>query len=160
MLEIISHTPIWVFILFFVLVVVGLLQLKDRKVSFSKILILPIAMVCLSFYGVISAFGLDIKSSLFWLVGLIIAVLLNILLKLPRNSIYDKDLKTFFIKGSIIPFILIMIIFFTKYFIGVVIAKQLAILNELTFICTISFIYGILSGFFLGRIFVLLKLKK
>lgn len=90
---------------------------------------------------------------------MIIATLLNISLKLPRNSIYDKELKTFFIKGSSIPFILIMIIFFIKYFVGVIVSRQLPILNEIYFIFGISFIYGILSGFFLGRIFVLLEIK-
>jgi hypothetical protein len=160
MSEILSHTPIWVFVLFFVLLVVGLLQLKDRKISLQKAIILPISMIFLSFYGVISAFGLDIKSSLFWLVALIIGVLLNILFRLPRNSTYDKKEKTFSIKGSFIPFVLIMSIFLIKYIVGVVIAKELAILNEITFICSISFIYGLLSGFFLGRIFVLLKLRK
>ena len=159
-MEIISKTPIWVFILFIVLVIVGLLQLRDRNVSLEKAIILPISMICLSFYGLISAFGLEIKSIFCWLIGLIIAVLLNLLLKLPKNSTYDTKLKIFFIKGSIIPFILIMSIFFTKYFVAVVIAKHLAILNELSFICGISFIYGVLSGLFFGRIFILLKLIK
>lgn len=159
-MEIISKTPIWVFILFIVLVIVGLLQLKDRNVSLQKAIILPISMICLSFYGLISAFGLEVKSIFCWLIGLIIAVLLNLLLKLPKNSTYDTKLKIFFIKGSIIPFILIMSIFFTKYFVAVVIAKHLAILNELSFICGISFIYGVLSGLFFGRIFILLKLIK
>jgi hypothetical protein len=159
-MEIISKTPIWVFILFIVLVIVGLLQLKDRNVSLQKAIILPISMICLSFYGLISAFGLEVKSIFCWLIGLIIAVLLNLLLKLPKNSTYDTKLKIFFIKGSIIPFILIMSIFFTKYFVAVVIAKHLAILNELSFICGISFIYGVLSGLFFGRFFILLKLRK
>lgn len=83
-MEIISKTPIWVFILFIVLVIVGLLQLKDRNVSLQKAIILPISMICLSFYGLISAFGLEAKSIFCWLIGLIIAVLLNLLLKLPK----------------------------------------------------------------------------
>lgn len=160
MSEIISHTPIWVFVLFFVLIVLGLLQLKDRYISFNRLVILPIIMVCLSFYSTISAFGLDIKSSFCCFIGLVIAVLLNMFFKLPRNSTYNKVEEIFFIKGSIIPFILIMSIFFIKYFVGVVIAMQLVILNDLLFICIISFIYGILSGFFLGRIVFLLNLKK
>jgi len=160
MLEIITRTPIWVFVLFFVLIIIGLLQLKDRNISLQRVAILPVMMVFLSFYGVISVFGLNIKTSLLWLIGLIIATLLNLSLNLPRNSIYDKELKTFFIKGSSIPFILIMIIFFIKYFVGVIVSRQLPILNEIYFIYGISFIYGILSGFFLGRILVLLKLRK
>jgi len=85
-----------VFVLFFVLIIIGLLQLKDRNISLQRVTILPVMMVFLSFYGVISVFGLNVKSSLLWLIGLIIA----------------------------------------------------------------TFIYGILSGLFLGRIFVLLKLRK
>lgn len=160
MLEIIQHTPIWVFILFFFLLYFGYQQSKDRNVSFKKAIILPIAMLFLSFYGVIAAFGFEFNNILFWGIGFILGVFLNILLKLPRNSEYIKVEKVFVVKGSFIPMFLIMSIFFTKYFVGVVSAKQLPILNELVFILIISGIYGLLSGIFFGRIFVLLNKKR
>ena len=57
LIEILKRTPAWVFILFFVLLVYGHSQSKNRTVSRPRIAVLPAAMIVLSFYGVLSAFG-------------------------------------------------------------------------------------------------------
>jgi lipopolysaccharide export LptBFGC system permease protein LptF len=57
LIEILKRTPPWVFFLFFVLLAVGYYQSKDRIVGRGKVAILPIIMIALSFYGVLSAFG-------------------------------------------------------------------------------------------------------
>lgn len=158
--EIITNTPIWVFILFFFLVLLGLSQTRDRKVSLNKVMILPIVMLLLSFVGVLSAFGINFNSLLAYLSGLLFGILLNIKLNFPRNSTYSEAEKLFFIKGSFVPFILIMAIFFTKYFVGVVSAKDLPFIYSIYFSLIISLLYGFFSGIFFGRIFVLRKILK
>lgn len=58
------------FFLFFLLLVVGITQNKDRLVGLNKIAILPVAMVGLSLLGVISAFGLrNVLSLSSWIAG-------------------------------------------------------------------------------------------
>lgn len=160
MIDIITHTPKWVFILFFFLLILGLVQTKDRDISFVKAMILPFVMVVLSFLGAVSAFGLTLYTIISWALGLKLGSSLNYFLKLPRGSYYKKDEKLFFIKGSFIPLILIMGIFFTKYFVGVVTAKEFSFIYELETIAIISLIYGFFSGMFFGRFLVLRKLKK
>lgn len=54
---------------------------------------------------------------------------------------------------------LILIIFFIKYFIGVVVARELSIINEIEFIVIISLLYGSLSGIFLSRSIVIIQTK-
>ena len=55
--QILAHTPRWVFVLFALLVWLGLQQLAARTVSLARVTLLPIAMVGLSFFGMLSAFG-------------------------------------------------------------------------------------------------------
>lgn len=159
MSQIITNTPIWVFILFFFLVFLGLAQTRDKEISIKRVFILPLIMLLLSLAGLFTAFGINIISISFYLLALSFAIVLNIYLKLPRNSIYKKEEKIFFIKGSFIPFFIIMAIFFTKYFVGVVSARELSFINSLSYIITISSLYGFYSGMFFGRIFVLKSLK-
>ena len=156
--EIITRTPIWVFVLFFFLVFLGLSQVKDRRISFPRVMILPIVMLFLSIAGVISAFGLSLVSIFTYLFSLSLGIIFNIMLKLPRNSEFLEEEKQFFIKGSFIPLFLIMCIFFTKYFVGVVTAKELDFIFSIYFISTISFLYGFFSGIFIGRVFILKKM--
>ena len=117
-------------------------------------------MLLLSYLGVVSAFGFDIQSNISYLLGLGLGVYLSYFFKIPRKSTYDLKEGLFFIKGSFLPFYLIMSIFLLKYYVGVVTAKELAFINDLSFIVLISLFYGLFSGVFLGRLLVLLKIKK
>ncbi|WP_072680032.1 DUF6622 family protein [Arcobacter sp. LA11] len=156
--NIITNTPIWVFILFFFLLFLGFQQTKDKKISLKRLFILPIAMLFLSFIGVVSVFGIDFLSISFYLLSLLFGVYLNNLLKLPLDSRYIEEENLFFIKGSFVPLFLIMCIFFTKYFVGVVTARELIFINSIYFVSIVSFLYGFFSGMFFGRIFVLRKM--
>lgn len=67
-IDIISHTPTWVFILFFTLFFLGYRQSKTRIVNLRALLILPITMTVFSIMGVKSAFNLQMLSIAAWLV--------------------------------------------------------------------------------------------
>lgn len=159
-LEIIVHTPLWVFMLFAFLLFLSFMQTKDRKISLKRVFLLALIMLLLSFLGMVSAFGINFSNLAMYLVALFLGIFLNIKLNLPRGSRYLEEEKLFFIKGSFIPFILIMGIFFTKYFVGVVTAKELLIVQSMYFSLTISYLYGFFSGVFFGRVFVLKKILK
>lgn len=158
-LEIIKNTPIWVFVLFVGLVFLGYSQSKDRVITIKKVFILPFAMSILSIFGVISAFGITKTSLVLWFMGTITSILLCLKLLSSKNIKYDNKTKSYFIPGSWTPMVFILIIFFTKYFVGVVIAKQLPIINAFEFIVIISFLYGLLSGLFLAKCILIVKSK-
>ncbi len=158
-IEIIKNTPIWVFVLFILLLFLGYTQTKNRKINLKRIFILPIAMICLSIFSIISAFGI-IKISLFlWLIGNVIAFFIGVKLISYENVKYDNIQKVYYIPGSWTPMILILIIFFLKYFIGVITALELPIRNEIEFIIIISLLYGLISGVFLARSIVVSKTR-
>src|SRR5439155_15157054 len=55
LLQIVQHTPVWVWGLLAGLVALGVSQARDREVSLARITILPLVMLALSFSGVVSA---------------------------------------------------------------------------------------------------------
>ena len=68
--QIISHTPTWVFGLFFGLLLLGLVQTKQRTVKRYTIYILPLAMFIFSGIGIASAFGFSGVTIVSWLLGI------------------------------------------------------------------------------------------
>jgi len=157
LIEILKRTPLWVFALFLVLATVGYFQSRDRNVGRAKVTILPLAMIALSFYGVISAFGMNPGAVIYWAVGFAAMVWLGAILALPRGISYTAETQTFFVPGSWLPLALMMAIFFTKYTVGVILARRLAIADEPIFISIISLCYGLFSGIFFSRALVILR---
>jgi len=150
-IEIVKHTPSWVFILFFVLLLAGYLQSRERTVRCHMVSILPGAMTGLSLYGTISAFGFSPLGLGLWLAGVTIAAGLAAGRKTPTGLSYSTETRTFHVPGSWLPLALMMTIFFTKYAVGVVVARQMPIVGNAVFIGSISFCYGVFSGIFMAR---------
>ena len=157
LIQILTHTPIWVFALFFGLLALGYYQSKSRMLSRGRALVLPVAMILLSLVGVISAFGLSPVGLAFWTVGVTAAVALGVKLTTTKGVSFSAEKRSFFVPGSWIPMIFIMAIFFTKYVVGAVSAMHLPFANGIGFVATISFCYGLFSGVFLARAIVLFR---
>ena len=155
LVEILKRTPPWVFVLFFVLLAIGYFQSKDRAVSRVKVSLLPIAMIGLSFYGVVSALAFSPVSLFCWLLGIGVATWFGVILSIPRGVSYSIEAKLFSVPGSWVPLALMMAIFFTKYVVAVVLARQLPFAGEVTFMGSISLCYGLFSGLFLARALVI-----
>ncbi len=155
LIEILKRTPPWVFLLFVVLLVLGYSQSKDRTVRRSSVSILPVAMMVLSFYGVFSAFGLVFIGLACWTLGVATATGLGVKLAKPRGVTFCTATRSFFVPGSWFPGVAMLAIFFTKYTVGVILARQLPMVREMTFVGSVSLCYGLLSGVFLARAIVI-----
>jgi hypothetical protein len=154
LLEILRHTPRWVFVLFFVLLAVGLALTRTRHVGRKTVAILPVAMIALSLYGVYSAFGAAPEAIAAWLIGVGVALAAGLALAMPRNVRYSETTQTFVVPGSWTPLALMMAIFFTKYAVGVILARHLPIASTTAFVASIGFAYGLFGGLFLARALV------
>ena len=148
--QILKHTPPWVFALFFVLIYLGYGYSRARTVPAGRLFALPLAMVGLSFYGVGSAFGFLPLGFAAWGLGMMLALLLNRALRLPRGVAHMPAEKAYRIPGSWLPLGLMMAIFFTKYAVAVVLARQPALAGVAPFVAPVTGAYGFLSGLFLA----------
>ncbi len=160
MTQIISNTPKWVFVLFFVLLALGISQMRTQLKSRKRVLILPLVLLILSIAGVISAFGVSAMPIAAWVVGYIaLAGLMGKGLATTGSS-FNSDTKKFTVAGSAIPLILMMGIFCLKYFVGASTALKASFTSDAAFPVVVSLLYGIFSGAFAGRALRLLKLVK
>lgn len=157
MSQIISHTPNWVFVVFFALLMLGFKQSKQREVKASTVFILPIAMTLFSFFGVYSVFGISLLSLSLWVLALVLALMLGLKLAYPKLVSFSAQDNKLIIPGSWVPLILMMAIFFTKYVVGFALASQLPIVNDSLFMLLISVLYGVFSGTFVARSIVMFR---
>jgi uncharacterized protein DUF6622 len=160
LIEILKHTPSWVFVLFFALVALGYSQSKDRTVRRGRVSILPVTMIALSFYGVLSAFGMVPVGLASWVLGVAVSVGLSVRLAAPQGVSFSAESQSFFVPGSWFPLAFMMAIFFTKYAVGVILARQLPVASEMAFVSSVSCCYGLLSGVFLARAIVIWQAAK
>ena len=158
LMVILQHTTAWVYVLFVALLGLGWMQSRDRVVPYFRAFVLPCMMVLFSMYGVASAFGMGI-GVIAWSIGMMIVMALGIRIKTFYNAIYIEERNAFAIKGSWLWLALMMVIFWLKFAVGVVLAKELKIVSEPWFILGISLCYGLLSGIFLVRVIILWKIK-
>jgi len=157
-MAILQHTPLWVYVLFFALFILGWMQSRDRVVPYFRAFILPCIMMLFSIYGVVSAFGMSI-GIVAWSIGMMIVMALGIRIRAFYNAVFMEEHKAFAVKGSWLWLVLMMIIFWLKFAVGVALARQLEIVYEPWFILSISLCYGLLSGVFLVRMVILWKIK-
>ncbi|MGC3987736.1 MAG: hypothetical protein QM777_25120 [Pseudorhodoferax sp.] len=161
LIQILTHTPAWVFALFALLAWMGGRQLVAGSTPLVRATAMPVAMVALAVYGVAGAFG---RSDAGWLAlagwGLAAAAALAFVARLPLHPAvrYDAASRRFFQPGSWVPLALMMGIFATKYAVGVLLAMHPALAHQGGFATGVSTLYGLFSGIFAGRALRLWKL--
>jgi len=145
-------TPPWVWGLLIALVALGLSQLRERTASLLRTSLVPVGMAAFSGWGMWSAFhGTPIGPEVLavW-TGLAIAVTAAVAPGRATGS-YDPARREYRLPGSVVPLLLIVGIFATKWLVGV----QLAILPRLAadpgFALPVAALYGLFNGLFAGR---------
>jgi hypothetical protein len=151
LLQIILHTPKWVFAVFVLLVWLGARQLLSGSVSLAKVTVMPIAMTALSVFGVLSAFGDSLGALLGWAAAAVVLIALVLQRPLPATTRYDAAAREFHVAGSAVPLMLMMGIFFTKYVVGVALAMHPELRQQASFAIAIPVLYGAFSGIFAAR---------
>lgn len=164
MIDILLNTPLYVYWMFISLLIVGLMQKKTRNVTKTRALSIPIILILLSIGGFFVDFEVNIIGILFCTLGFLFSSSLILFLNKKYNIfvsiIYSFSKKQFIIKGSYIPLTLFMLVFFVKYFVGLIKATNLELFNDIFFILFFSFTYGLFIGIFFMRLYVLLEKSK
>jgi hypothetical protein len=149
--NILEHTPTWVWILFAGLLVLGLSQTLTREVSKTRATILPLIMVALSLSGVLSAFSQVPIALAGWVVGVVLTLRFLAPLVGVRGAFWLPETNRFRVQGSWIPVTLIVGVFLTRYVAGAAIAIHPPLAANTTFALVLSLFYGLFAGLFWGR---------
>lgn len=151
LIEIVRHTPAWVFALLAGLVWLGIRRSRPGEVSRGQLLAVPVAMTGLSLAGLAQSFGADVVAIVAWTTayGAMLALSLG---RPPRNDVqYSSASKRFRVPGSWLPLALMMTIFFTRYAVAVTLVLQPALSRDTGFVAAVGLVYGLLSGGFAAR---------
>lgn len=160
MLQILTHTPVWVFGLFVGLIFLGYTQTKIRQLSVKRLAIFPMVMLFLSAMGIVSSFGVHLLSITMWLCGIAIAFAVSHWVAYPKGAHYSRDEQVFSVPGSWLPMGLIMVIFFTKYTVGVLLALHPEQVQSPLFMVSTCLLFGLGSGVFLARAHCIYQVSK
>lgn len=151
LLQIVQHTPAWVWGLFVALVAFGASQARAREVSLARVTILPLVLLALSFSGVVSSFAHATIAILAWGVGVAAALALGRRFVAVRGASWSPETGTLRVPGSWLPLVLMVALFLIKYGVGVTLAMNHAMAADSAFGACCGLAYGSFSGLFAAQ---------
>lgn len=145
-------TPGWVWLLLAALLLLGVLQLRDRTASLARVSLLPLAMTVFSLWGTLGAFGRSPAApEALWLWVMATAATTALLAPREPHARYDALTRSYRLPGSALPLALFLGMFLVRYAVGVRLAIQPGLVHETAFVLPMAALSGVFSGVFLGR---------
>jgi len=138
----------WVGVGVCAITLLGARQLRDLRVSRTRLLLLPAGLGAYALISISAVFGATAAPA--WLAGVALAFALNRLLRWPRDVQLGGD-GTFLLRGSVWPLLLMWTIFALRYAATVTLVLHPALLHDPTMGAGFSAVYGVLSGLFAAR---------
>lgn len=150
--QILSHTPAWVYVLFVYLIFRGIKARKPAGVTPLRLVLVPALLIGWGLYDLIRLYGLSATSLTPWLAALGIGAIIGWFL--IRGRIIEVDRAAGVIKRpadyTVLP--LIVFAFSIKYAIGVIAALSPVRLANPSFRIFDLTLSGILAGVFVGKL--------
>ena len=154
-IDILRHTPPWVFLILIALIVLGVRRLRDSDMHPRQLAILPVVMTALSAFGLWQAFGASAVAVTTWLIAFI--ALLAVGWSLPPQEAVrlvqnpSSASSRIHVPGSALPLVFMMTIFFLRYGVAVSLAIDHSLRSQTLFVAAVGAIYGLSSGAFAAR---------
>ena len=149
--QIITHTPVWVWILLAALVALGWSQTRDRTVSLKRVTILPLIMIAFSASNVLQNASGHPGLLFAWAIACLTLAAAVMQIPLSHKTRYHAESGMLTVAGSWVPMTLILTIFVGKYVLAIFTAMQPEIGSSTGFMTISALVFGALSGIFLGR---------
>ncbi|WP_035852692.1 DUF6622 family protein [Deefgea rivuli] len=143
--QILRHTPLWVWGVLLLLLVLGWRARQDRELSLNQTLILPLVILVLTTKSLLGHFSQP-TVWLVWGVGLALALLGMALLGVSERMRFNPQQKTLYIAGSWLPMALMLGVFISKYCFEVALAVNPQWATQMSFAFLIALTYGVFNG--------------
>jgi len=155
-LEIIRHTPPWVWAILAAIVVLGALQMRDQRPARLRVLLLPLGLGAYSAWGALSLFGAAPGVIAAWLAGALGLALASRTLPWARGVRHDPAGDRIHVPGTVWPLLLMLAVFAVRYAVVVTLVCHHEWAADAAFAAAVAGLYGALSGVFAGRALALL----
>lgn len=151
LIQIVSHTPIYVWAILAFLIYRGVLAASTREMAFKRLFIIPAVMLALSLQDIAAKFGINGLPLAAWAAGALCTGLPAWRLGAPGIAA-GSTADTVRVRGSWAPLALMMAIFITKYVTAVSMAIQPALAGHPVFMVAVCALFGCFNGYFMGRL--------
>lgn len=151
LIQILTHTPLYVWAILAFLVQRGMIALHDRDVEVRKLVIIPAVMLVLSLQDMNAKFGLDGWPLAAWALSAAALALATGLSGAPR-IVASSTPGSVRVRGSRLPFALMMAVFFTKYAASVTLSVAPQLRHDTAFAIAVCALFGLFNGVFIGRL--------
>lgn len=151
LIQILTHTPLYVWAILAFLLWRGVAEMRDRELTLRRMLILPLVMLGLSLNDMALKFDMGMVLVTAWVTGCAAAALLAWRFgrtRIAAGTAPDRVL----VRGSVMPLMLMLAIFLTKYITSVVLVIQPQLAHQLAVAATICLVFGVFNGVLLGRL--------
>ena len=143
MLELIKGTPTWVWLILILLLYMGSKSLRDRTIEVKKLIIMPVIFLVMT--------SSHMKEPVLYISFLIIGAVLGFLICFRSDIKVDREHKLIRLKGSVLPLILIIMVFIKNYFYGYEHSVHPEYFKNMIFLAVSYIVSGTFSGIFIGR---------
>lgn len=155
--SVLQHTPVWVWGVLALLIVLGLQQSRPHTVSAARATLLPLLMLGLGLSGVLSSFA-SAGALAAWAAA-VLAVGAARAGHAAQGTRWSAAEQRFHRPGSWAPLALMMGIFATKFAVGVALALHPELARSAGFALGVGALYGAFSGAFVARGLALWRLR-
>jgi hypothetical protein len=155
-----SHIPVWVFALPFVLGFLGYRLSRPREVAPMRVLVIAGLLACFSFWGVASAFGAVALPLLSWVIGMVLANTVGAKFIVPRGMALVSGSNKVFVPGSWRPSVLIACIFVIKFSLGFAAGMGAPVAGTSALASTIGLLLGLCSGGFAANALAVMRVSR
>lgn len=159
-IQIITHTPLWVWGLLTALLALGLWQRRERRVRPFQLLLLPAMLMALGLWSMAPGFVAQPVCALIWVMAVAASCWLGLQLPRPQAARWLADVGQLQLPGSWVPMVIIISIFSLRYATGVSLALNPHWRNLASVQWPLALTFGLLSGLFLGRALGLYQLTR
>lgn len=149
--QVLHHTPVWVWGVLLLLIVLGSSQLRDHRVARLRVALLPISLGAYSAWGAVSLFGLHAGVLLAWAGAAGLAAWFSHTVAWAPGVRRDTASDRFDVPGSGWPLLLMLTVFALRYSVVVTLAFHRDWAADAAFAAGVSASYGVLSGLLAGR---------
>jgi hypothetical protein len=146
-IELVAHTPWWVFALLAYLIWMGVKGLQPRTLPLARVFITPLVFIV---WGVLGAAGRHLPPGLnaaAWIGGAVVGAIPGVLTS-PRQVELNRALNLVHFQGSLFPTIRNLTIFCLRY--GLAVAAAMSHGDGIGLAVVTTAVSGLSAGYFLG----------
>jgi hypothetical protein len=151
LIQILTRTPLYVWAILAFLVYRGMAAMRDRDVEVRKLVMIPAVMLVLSLQDISTKFGLGGWALAAWAAaaaGMALAAGLTGSERIGASTVPGHVR----VRGSRLPLVMMMAVFFTKYVASVTLAVAPQLRQDTLFACIVCGLFGVFNGWFIGRL--------